>query len=318
MTKEKFRFNPETLAYEKIVYKGKEKYKRILRISSILLTAGLSINIFILFSGYSPEVYKLKLENIFLQSKLKGMTLNIDEIKQQLVEIQQNDDNLYRPIFEIEPISSTIRMAGFGGVDKYQDMDGYENSSLVVDLTRSVDELSRQIYFQSKSYDLVIEKALEKQEFIDSRPSIKPLSDNDYYRISDYFGWRLDPFTKRPTTHHGIDFAGQKGKNVIATGKGVVTVVRNSFLGYGRIVIIDHGFGYKTKYAHLQKILVKEGQKINRGHVIGTLGNSGRSTGPHLHYEVLINNKAVNPVYFFNNDISPEEYDKMLQLLSKK
>ena len=191
-------------------------------------------------------------------------------------------------------------------------LEGFNSSPLMIDITQNVEEIIKQVYIQSRSYDQVIEKALEKENFIECRPGIKPISDNDYIRISDYFGWRIDPFTKKATIHHGIDFAGERGGNVYATGKGIVIKAGYSLFGYGRIVEIDHGFGYKTRYAHLDKIFVKEGDKVWRGDKIGLLGNSGRSTGPHLHYEVRINNKPVNPEYFFNNDISPEEYDKMI------
>ncbi|MBN2520330.1 MAG: M23 family metallopeptidase [Bacteroidales bacterium] len=317
MAKVKFRFNPDTLTYEKVIYSGKQKLKLFLHYFLIIIGISLFINILIFLYGKTPEFFLLEKENLYLSSKLSHLSVNINEVKNQLVQIQQRDDNLYRPIFEIEPISSSIRKAGFGGVYRYKNLEGYNNSELLIDISQNVDELIKQIYIQSKSYDQVIEKALEKELFLKSRPSIKPLSDNDYIRISDYFGWRKDPFTGKPSKHYGIDFAGPKGGNIVTTGDGIVTKARYTLFGYGRVVEIDHGFGYKTKYAHLHKIYVKEGQKVSRGEAIGLLGNTGRSTGSHLHYEVMINNTPVNPIYFFNDDISPEEYNKMLQYYSK-
>ncbi len=317
MAKVKYRFNPDTLTYKKVIYTSKQKIKLFFRYFLIIIGISLIINILILLFGKTPEFFLLEKENFYLSSRLSHLSVDINEVKNQLVQIQQRDDNLYRPIFEIEPISSSIRKAGFGGVYRYKNLEGYNHSELLIDISQNVDELIKQIYIQSKSYDQVIEKALEKELFLKSRPSIKPLSDNDYLRISDYFGWRKDPFTGKPSKHYGIDFAGPKGGNIISTGDGIVTKARYTLFGYGRVVEIDHGFGYKTKYAHLHKIKVKEGQKISRGEVIGLLGNTGRSTGSHLHYEVMINNTPVNPIYFFNDDISPEEYNKMLQNQSK-
>lgn len=314
----KYQFNPDTLTYEKVIYKGKALYKRVFRISFIFILFAFIINFTLYYLNGTPEIVMLKNQNKYLANKLSFINTDVNNYRNQLIEIQQRDDNLYRPIFEIEPVSQSIRMAGYGGSYNYSNMEGFENSGLVMDLSQNIEELSKQVYIQSKSYDQVIEKAIEKANFIESRPSIKPLSDDDYIRISDYFGWRKDPFNHKPTIHHGMDFAGPMGGEIVATGKGIVVAARHTLFGYGKVVIIDHGFGYKTKYAHLNKIIVKEGQKVNRGEVIGLLGNTGRSTGSHLHYEVLMNSRPVNPIYFFNNDISPEEYQKMREAYANK
>ncbi|MFC2138606.1 M23 family metallopeptidase, partial [Bacteroidota bacterium] len=278
----------------------------------IFFNIALVINIILYSKNIYPKLYILEKENSILNFRFEKLNDNIEDVKLNLAEIQQNDDGLYRPIFEIEPISSSIRMAGYGGTYNYQNLEGYKSSEVMIETSQNIEELFKQIYVQTKSYDQLIDKLKEKGRFLNCRPAIQPISDNDYIRISDYFGWRKDPFNKKATKHHGIDFAGEKGGEIYSTGDGIITKAGYSLFGYGRLIEIDHGFGYKSRYAHLDKIYVKVGEKVKRGQTIGLLGNSGRSTGPHLHYEVRMNNIPVNPIYFFNNDISPEEYAKMI------
>jgi len=317
MLRSKYHYNTDTLRYEKIILSKKDKFKITLKYFLIFFNIALIINIILYTNSIYPKLYFIKKENSILNFRFKKLNDNIENIKLHLAEIQQNDDGLYRPIFEIEPISSSVRMAGFGGTYNYQELEGFKSSEMMIETSQNVEELFKQIYIQTKSYDQLIDKLKEKEKFINSRPAIQPLSENDYVRISDYFGWRIDPFNKKATKHHGIDFAGNKGGKIHATGDGIIIRAGYSIFGYGRLIEIDHGFGYKTRYAHLDKLLVKEGERVKRGQTIGLLGNSGRSTGPHLHYEVRMNNVPVNPIYFFNNDISPEEYAKMIAFHNK-
>lgn len=318
MSRSKYRYNTYTLTYDKITLSAKDKIRRLARYLGIFFGLAMIVNIVLYTTGKYPKLEQLKQENSQLVKEFHKLNSDIQKAKKNLVDIQIRDDNFFRPIFEIDPVSSSIRIAGFGGTYNYKNLEGFKASNLMIDVTQNVEEIAKQTYIQSKSYDQVIQKMIERENFHECRPSIKPLSDKSYIRISDYFGSRIDPFKKNIRPHYGIDFAGPRGGDIVATGKGIVTKAGYSLYGYGKIVEIDHGFGYKTRYAHLDKIIVKEGQKVNRGETIGLLGNTGRSTGPHLHYEVRMHNKAVNPIYFFNNDISVEEYDKMLVAYQKK
>jgi murein DD-endopeptidase MepM/ murein hydrolase activator NlpD len=198
------------------------------------------------------------------------------------------------------------------------DLEGYDNSGVVINTFKRIDVLSKKIYVQSKSFDTVIELAKNKEKMNACIPAIQPVGLKDFARISDYFGARSDPFTGKRTMHHGMDFTGPKGSDIFATGDGVVVTSGYTVHGYGNRVIIDHGYGYKTIYAHLNKIYVDEGQRVSRGDVIGALGNTGRSTGAHLHYEVKLNNRSVNPINYYFNDMSEEEYELMVAACSKR
>ena len=233
-------------------------------------------------------------------------------------DIQQRDDYLYRTIFELDPIPPSVREAGFGGTNRYVDFEGYDNSDVMIGTFKKVDVISKKLYVQSKSFDTVIKLAKNKEKMIAAIPAIQPVALKDFNRISDYFGARSDPFTGKRTMHNGMDFTGPEGSDIFATGDGVVIESGYSFYGYGNKVVIDHGYGYKTVYAHLQKITVDDGQKVKRGEVIGLLGNTGRSTGAHLHYEVKLNNRPKDPINYYFNDMTDEEYDLMVEACSKR
>ena len=224
------------------------------------------------------------------------------------------DDNIYRMILEADPIPSSVRRAGFGGSNRYVALDGYVNSEMVINTAKRIDIMTSQLYVQSKSFDELFEMAKNKSEMLSCIPAIMPVRGVDIYRISSHYGQRTDPFYKVTKFHSGIDFSGPEGLGIYATGDGTIAKVEKNKGGYGNCIIVDHGYGYKTRYAHLKSIKVKKGEKVKRGQEIGTLGNTGKSTAPHLHYEVIKNNRAVNPINFFFNDITPEEYDKIIEL----
>jgi murein DD-endopeptidase MepM/ murein hydrolase activator NlpD len=276
MTKAKYFFNQKTLSYERMQQR---------------------------------ELDYMKLQYQLLQERLQ----NIDLL---LADMQERDDNIYRVIFEAEPIPGSVRRAGYGGVDRYDRLKGYKNSDLVVATSRKLDQISSGLYVQSKSFDEVFELAKNKAEMLASIPAIQPVKDIDLRRITSYFGIRLDPFYKVNKFHQGIDFSAPVGTEVFATGNGKVEMVEKSYWGYGNTIIIDHGFGYKTKYSHLHQFKVRKGETVKRGQLIATIGNTGKSTAPHLHYEVHKNNKPVNPIHFFFNDLTPEEYGLILELSS--
>ncbi len=244
------------------------------------------------------------------------LTKQLDHIGQVLDNIQNRDDNIYRIVFNAEPIPKSIRTAGFGGANRYVELEGYENSEIIIETTKRLDILRKQLYVQSTSYDEVIDMALNKEDMLASIPSIQPVAIRDIRRIGGYFGMRLHPIYKISMHHDGMDLTAPVGTDVYATGNGVVSRVFNSRArrGYGTYIIIDHGYGYRTLYAHLDKVLVRQGQEVKRGDVIGLVGNTGASTAPHLHYEVQRNNRPVNPINYFFGELSPDQYDAMIEM----
>lgn len=242
------------------------------------------------------------------------MNDRLDKLQSMLDRLAMKDDNIYRVIFEAEPIPKSVRQAGYGGANRYDKLEGYENSKLLIQTAEKLDKIASEIYVQSKSFEEVYKLAKEKEKMLRSIPAIQPVKITDLKRISSYFGYRIDPIYKVKKFHSGVDFSSTKGAPVFATGDGVIIKIRHSRRGYGNSIEIDHGYGYKTFYAHLSKILVKRGQKVKRGETIGLVGNTGKSTAPHLHYEIIKNNRKVNPIYYFYNDLSPKQFDEMLQL----
>mgnify|MGYP003290894676 CR=1 FL=1 len=314
MAKKKYIFNPNTLEYEEYKTSGKKKFwSVVLYLISTSVTALLIVVLIQNFFGSPTErVQAREIEYLKLQYDI--MNDKIDNLDMLLSELEDRDDNIYRVIFEAEPIPSSVRKAGYGGSNRYIALDGYVNSEMVINTAKRIDVLSGQLYVQSKSFDEIYEMAINKTEMLSCIPAIMPVKGTDIYRISSHFGQRTDPFYKVTKFHGGIDFSGPIGIGIYATGDGVVTRIEKNKNGYGNSIVIDHGYGYKTRYAHLNSFNVKKGDKVKRGQEIGTMGNTGKSTAPHLHYEVIKNNKAVNPINFFYNDLTPEEYDKILEL----
>jgi len=238
----------------------------------------------------------------------------VREIETSIGELQCRDDNIYRSYYQLEPISAALREAGLGGAEQYSNLQGYESSHFMIDLTRRIDMADIRLDIQSGSFTDLLSKAEYQKQLLDHKPSIQPISLQNFYWISSAFGYRTDPMSKRRTMHRGVDFAGRKGLNVYATGDGVVVRTKVSRTGFGKEVLVDHGFGYVTRYGHMNSILVQMGQEIKRGSIIGTLGSTGKSTGPHLHYEVRHYGRAVNPKHFYSEDLSPTEYSEIVAL----
>jgi len=312
MAKIKYHFDPHTLTYQRITKSTKRKLRQGLQYFGVTVLAAIAFNIF--FTNYfdTPKEKRLKQENESLVFKYEMLSQKLDQVDNSLEAIEQRDDNLYRPIFELDPIPGEVREAGFGGTNRYDELKKYSHSDIMVSTTRKMDKVENELYIQSKSFDSVIKEARNKEKMIARIPAIQPISIKDYGRISDYYGRRRDPFTGKIRMHYGMDFTGPIGSEIYATGKGVVEKAGYSAYGYGKEVLVNHGYGYKTIYAHLHEIDVEKGDTVTRGEVIGTLGNTGRSTGPHLHYEIRKNNRPVNPFYYYFNDITGEQYDKMI------
>lgn len=316
MVKVKYKFNPETLSYIKVESNFKAKLSRLLVLFSVSLVMSVVMVVVFLQFYETPKTLSLKRENQRLATQYELMYKNLEDVEKVLTDLQERDDNLYRVIFEADPIPNSVRKAGFGGINKYAQLESLDNSELVIKTARKLDIISKQAYIQSKSYDELVDLAMNKEKMLASIPAVMPISNKDLKRTASGWGFRIDPVYKIRRFHYGMDFSAPIGTEIYATGDGVVKEVKTSRSGFGRWVVIDHGFGYATLYGHMDKFNVKVGEKVKRGSVIGYVGNAGKSTGPHLHYEVHKNGKAVNPQFYYFKDLSPEEYDRMVALSS--
>jgi murein DD-endopeptidase MepM/ murein hydrolase activator NlpD len=309
MSKSRYRFNPDTLHYEKIELTIKELIVQALpRVFAVMI-----ITTFIIFllSDFidTPQEVRLKNENEQLKIHYEMLSKRMNQAEKALDDIQRRDENIYRIIFESEPFAYD-RTPGTGGVDKYKNID----LNLIAETSEKLDGLTLRMVAQSKSYDQVIDLARSKKKFFKSVPAISPISDRNLKHFASGFGYRIHPIYKTRKMHTGIDLSAPRGAAVYATGDGEVVKAGKSTGGYGNMIIIDHGFGYKTLYAHLHTVDVSKGKTIKRGEKIGTVGNTGRSIAPHLHYEVRFHDKPVDPVNYYFNDLSPEEYEQMINI----
>jgi len=318
MPKIKYHFDSNTLTFKKVRLVRKQIIFRFLFFLIVTGSAALILNLLYTSFYPTPKVAMLVEDQNTILAKYDILNAKIAEIDHVIADIEHRDDYVYRTIFEMDPIPSTVREAGFGGVNRYVEFENLDNAEILINTYKKLDVLSKKLYVQTKSFDKVIEYARNKEKMLAAIPAIQPIALKDFNRISDYFGSRKDPFTGKRTMHHGMDFTGPEGSDIFATGDGEIVEAGYSFYGYGNRVIIDHGYGYQTIYAHLKDIKVKRGQKVTRGDVVGALGNTGRSTGAHLHYEVRLNNRPVNPINYYFNDITPEEYDLMIATYSKR
>lgn len=317
MAKIKYYYDTKTLSYKRIEFSRAKKIKNIFYfLIGSSFTGLLMVIIFFQFFD-SPMEKILKREIKQLTSQYEVINDKLTQAELVLDDIQKRDDNIYRLIFEADPIPKSIRKAGYGGVNRYSDLSGYNNSELVISTTKKIDQITKQLYIQSRSFDEVIELAKDKTKMLSSIPAIQPVSNKDLSRMASGFGPRIHPIYKTRKMHSGMDFSAKIGTPIYATGNGTIEKVRRSKRGYGNHVVINHGFGYKTLYAHMSKYTVKKGQKVNRGDIIGYVGNTGMSMAPHLHYEVHKNGKKINPVNFYYDDLSPEQYEKMLEICSQ-
>ncbi len=317
MAKVKYYYDPETLSYRKIESKTSEKYKRaFLWITGSLLVAFLG---FIGFSQFlltpGERAQKRELENLKLNYEL--LSKRLDESSERLSELQDRDNNIYRTYFEAAPIAEEQRKAGFGGVNRYKHLEGFQNSTIITDATKQLDVLAKQIAVQSESLDEIVNLAKAKEKMLAYIPAIQPVKNEDLKRMASGFGMRLHPILKSWRMHNGMDFTAPTGTPIFASGNGKVVKAHRSST-FGKVVYIEHGYGYKTIYAHMSKIVAKKGQKVKRGDLIGYVGNTGRSAAPHLHYEVHKNGRPVNPIYYYYGDLTPEEFLAMQKASQQK
>lgn len=312
MYKDRYIFNRKTLTYEK--FKTPFRKKILPFLWSLAMTLVFSAVVLVVAYSFFDSPKERILHREIAQYKLQLEILNgrVEQLAEVVNDLQAKDDNIYRVIFEAEPIPSAIRKGGLGGVDRYGELKGFNNSNDIISTVKRIDELSSQVYVQSKSFDDVYKMARNKSELLASLPAIQPVNNKDLRRLSSYFGYRVDPFYKVMKFHEGVDFTAPVGTDVFATGNGKVKSIERTRSGYGLMLIIDHGYGYNTAYAHLSKTLVRVGQKVTRGMVIAEIGNTGKSTSPHLHYEVRKNGKPIDPINYFFNDITPAQYEEII------
>jgi len=314
MSKVKYYYDPETLSYRPIEITNKKRISNFVLFIIASFAFVLSSLLILLNSDWinTPAEISQKraLENYELQFDILDKKLK--QIETVVANIEERDNNIYRVYFEASPIPEEQRKAGFGGVNRYKDLEGYDNSDLIINTAKRLDILSKQTVVQSRSLDEIERLAANKAELIEAIPSIQPIKNQDLTRMASGYGYRIDPFTKKRRFHYGMDFSARKGTPIYATGNGIVKRADNRSSGFGKHIRIDHGFGYVSLYAHLSKYNVRRGQKVKRGDIIGYVGNTGRSMGPHLHYEILKDKKKINPLNFYYGNLSQKEFEAIL------
>ncbi|MFV0471314.1 MAG: M23 family metallopeptidase [Paludibacteraceae bacterium] len=311
--KKKFYFNPETLDYEEIQIGLAYRLRRVFThlLSGILMGIG-SFMIFVSLIK-SPGEKQAILEKNRLEGQYKALRGQINDVQEVLTDLQQRDDNLYRVIFQAKPIPYEVRTNTSNKADYYKQLAKMTNSEIVASTTKKLDELKKQLYIQSKSYDDLVVMVQNREKMLECLPAIQPVANKDLTRVASGYGYRIDPIYHTRRFHEGMDFTAPVGTDIYATANGRITGA-GWRQGYGNCVEINHGYGYETLYAHMSVVKVRIGQNVKRGEIIGLVGNTGKSTGPHLHYEVHYNGQIMNPQNYYFMDLTPDEYDKMLQL----
>jgi murein DD-endopeptidase MepM/ murein hydrolase activator NlpD len=313
----KYIFNTKTLTYEKVHHRFRDKVRKVL--SYFLIS--LFFSAIVLIIGFnvidSPKEKKLKREIAQLQLQYDILNGKMGEVSQVLKNMESRDNDIYRVVLDAQPIPESVRQGGFGGADRYKDLEGFSNSDLMIDATKKMDILLKGIYIQSKSYDEVENLAKNKEKMLACIPAIQPIDNKSLKCIISGFGWRIHPVYKTEKFHTGIDFAAAEGTPIYATGDGVVEKADDMEQGYGNHVVINHGFGYETLYGHMSRMAVVPGEKVKRGQVIGYVGCTGLCTGDHVHYEVIKNGEKVNPIDYFYSSITPDEYKQIITIAAQ-
>jgi len=320
MFKTKYYYDKNSLSYRKVEVNKSTQIRNILAFLISSMFFGIIVLLFLLKSPSINTPTELTQAREISNFKLQFNLLNkkIDQLNIVLEDIEQRDNNIYRVLFETNPISSDVRKAGFGGINRYENLKGFENSDLVVETTKKIEILTKQIVIQSKSLDEIERLASNKEKLLASIPSIQPIKNDDLTRMASGFGYRTDPFDKSRKMHGGMDFTAPRGTPIYAASDGKIIRADARSSGYGKHIRIDHGFGYVTLYAHLNKYNVKRNQMVKKGDIIGFVGSTGRSQAPHLHYEVRKDGNKYNPINFYYGDLSPDEFDALLKLANQE
>ena len=320
MSKVKYYYDPDTLSYRKIEPKKSRKYRNILFFLAGSALFGFLALILLLNTNLlnTPRELSLQREVKNYELQFELLDKKMEQIEYVLANMEDRDNNIYRVYFEANPIPEEQRRAGFGGINRYKSLEGFNNSEMIIATTRRLDIIQKQMVIQSKSLDEIAKLAAEKEKLLAAIPAIQPINNEELTRMASGFGWRSDPFTKARKMHWGMDFTAPKGIPIYATGDGTVKRADNSASGYGKHIRIDHGYGYMTLYAHLSKYNVKRRQKVKRGDLIGFVGSTGRSEAPHLHYEVWKDGTRINPINFYYGSLTPEEFENMLKYANQE
>ena len=318
MSKERYKFNTKSLTYEKIRVTFKDRFWRLV---SYLATGVVFATITVVLSQQfltSPGDRKREREIEALKLQYQLLYRRMEQADKVLRDLEDRDDNIYRAIFESEPVPKSMRYGGTGGSDRYEIFENYENAELLRSATERMDRIIKRLYIQSKSFDEVVHMARSKEKLVASIPAIMPINQDALaHAVTSGYGWRTHPIYKTQEFHPGMDFSAEQGTPIYATGDGTIERADNLAQGYGNHVVIDHGFGYQTLYGHMSRLAVRPKQKVSRGQLIGYVGSTGLSTAPHIHYEVIRNGEKVNPINYYYNDLSPEQYRTLVELSNK-
>jgi murein DD-endopeptidase MepM/ murein hydrolase activator NlpD len=314
MVKTKFKYNPETLSYEKVDRSLGEQILRGIIFMAPTLVLSIVFGFLIAYRIDSPKEKKLKAELIEMRQIVEEYESRIEVVDKVAEAIKQRDESLYRKALGAKEFPEELRMMGVGGSDRYAHLKGMSNSDILMSTAKKLDEVERKLHAQSLSFKELVNLAKERELRLASLPAILPVNNKELRRMASGYGWRVDPVYGTRKMHWGLDFTSDIGTEIYSTGDGVVEKIEHNAWGYGREIVINHGFGYKTRYAHLSSFLVKEGDKVKRGDLIGLMGSSGKSTGPHLHYEVEKDGHKVNPINYFHSDLSPEQYEEIVEI----
>jgi murein DD-endopeptidase MepM/ murein hydrolase activator NlpD len=314
MSKKKYKYNPQTLSYEEVSVSFGMRILRLLLWMAPSIIMGLMLAFLFSRRLDSPKEKMLKGEIEIYKEELERLNSDMDLVNRVLKDIEKRDEDLYRLALYADEFPKELRIMGTGGSDKYSYLDGYSNSELLKRTSERMDMLEQRLQGQSLSFKELLDLAKNKEKMLASIPAIQPVSNKNLREMASGFGYRIDPIYKTRRMHTGMDFTARIGTNVYATGDGVVEALEKSGWGYGHCIVINHGYGYKTRYAHLSAFKVKRGQKVKRGELIGLVGNTGKSTGPHLHYEVEKGGKKMNPIHYYHSDLTPEQYEKLIEM----
>ncbi len=320
MSKVKYYYDPDTLSYRKIEPKKSRRYRNyaffflaVLLVATFLLTLLLNTSLV-----NTPRELSLSREVKNYELQFELLDKKMQQIEEVLANIEDRDNNIYRLYFEANPIPEEQRRAGFGGINRYKSLEGFNNSEMVISTTKRLDIIKKQMAIQSKSLEEIALLAKEKEKLLAAIPAIQPINNDNLTRMASGFGWRSDPFTKARKMHRGMDFTAPKGTPIYASGDGKIIRADNNSSGFGKHIRIDHGYGYLSLYAHLSKYNVKKGQKVKRGDLIGFVGSTGRSEAPHLHYEIWKDKDRINPINFYYGSLSAVEFENMLKYANQE
>lgn len=313
MKKVYYQYDPNRRVYRRVYPTLKQRFvSGLWRLLFAIILGGVFFLVY-WFVVNTPQMSELMRENSRLKAQYRVLSRKVDDALLILHDIEERDDNLYRVLLEADPVPEQTRRAGYNGTNRYAELTDMDNAELVINTSQKVDMLEKKLYMQVRSFNEIVELSREQENKLACIPAIQPVSNRDLKRTASGYGYRSDPIYHVRNFHHGMDFACDTGTPVYATGNGKVVFARWKS-GYGYLIEIDHGFGYRTRYAHLSKILVKEGQRVIRSEEIGLAGSTGKSTGPHVHYEVWVGNKDVNPINYYFMDLDAEQYEEMVSL----